>query len=293
PILHEWLQRLERRELHATLKLALISVVILPLLPNTGYGPWEALNPFRIWLMVVLIAGISFTGYFAMKVVGPRYGILATGLFAGLASSTAVTVNFARLARGGRGNEDVLAAGILVACATMFPRMLLVSGAFSPALAQALAAPVVAMAAINYLAAAWFWRASGLHDGHERPRMTNPFELKPALIFAALLAAIMLLSTALAETVGEVGVYLLAAVSGIADVDAITLSLAEMPGSRIEPADAALALIIAAAANSLVKAALALGIGGAPLGWRVTSSMLAVVATGVTVWLLLAALPAA
>lgn len=291
PVLHSWINRLEQKELYATFKLLLISVVILPLLPNEGYGPWAVLNPYRIWWMVVLIAGISFIGYFAMKIVGERRGILATGLFAGLASSTAVTVNFARIARGERGLENVLAAGTLVACATMFPRMLVVAGIFSWSLALALLWPVLVMMVVNYLAAWAFWQRADSHPGGERARLSNPFELRPAVIFAALLTAILLLSRALEASLGDAGLYLLAAASGLADVDAITLSLANMVREGLTVSTAALAILITAVANSLVKGGLALGIGGRRFGSRVGLTLLAVVSSGLATWWLISTTP--
>ncbi len=284
PMLHTWVSRLQERELYAALKLLVISVVILPLLPDAGYGPWQALNPYRIWWMVVLITGISFVGYFAMKIVGKRRGILATGLFAGLASSTAVTVSFSRIARGGSGAENVLAAGILVAGATMFPRVLVVSSIFSWPLAIALLWPLLAMTVTNYLAAGLFWQWSRKSSNEDDIHLTNPFELGPALIFAALLAGLMLLSRALAENYGDTGIYLLAAASGLADVDAITLSLADIAGKDITIATAALAVLIAAFVNALVKAVLSLGIGGPRLGARVGIPTLLVVCSGFVTW---------
>ena len=284
PTLHAWVRRLEERELYAALKLLVISVVILPLLPNEGYGPWEALNPYRIWWMVVLITGISFVGYFAMKIVGERKGIVATGLFAGLASSTAATVSLSRIARGSHGAENLLAAGILVAGATMFPRMLVLSSIFNWSLATALLWPMLAMSAVNYLAAAlfWYWTVQGSKTASAR--LTNPFELRPALLFAALLAGLMVLSRALSDRYGDTGIYLLAAVSGLADVDAITLSLANMASEDLATSTAALAILIAAFVNAWVKTGLAWGIGGLRLGSRVGASTLLVVATGLATW---------
>ncbi len=284
PVLHAWISKLEQKELYATLKLLLVSVVVLPLLPNEGFGPWQALNPYKIWWMVVLIAGISFVGYFAMKIIGERKGIMATGLFAGLASSTAVTVNFSRLARGERGLENVLAAGILVACATMFPRILVVSGIFNLPLGLSLAWPVAVMTVVNYGAAWMLWHRTDSHPSSERARVQNPFELKPALIFAGLLVAILLLSRALQSGFGDAGLYVLAAASGVADVDAITLSLANMAADDLTVGTAALAILIAAFVNSLVKSGLALGIGGPRLGLRVGLAMLVVVSSGLATW---------
>jgi uncharacterized membrane protein (DUF4010 family) len=285
PTLHRWVRALEEKELLAVLKLLLISLVILPLLPNQGYGPWEALNPYRIWWMVVLIAGISFVGYFATKLIGARRGLMATGLFGGLASSTAVTVNFSRLARAGKGSEDILSAGILLAGATMFPRVLIVTSVFNWTLATALLWPLVAMTIVNYLGAGVFWYRSGRSTSQDSgARLKNPFELKPALLFAGLLAAIMLLSRALSEFFGDTGIYLLAAASGIADVDAITLSLADMTENTLAVPVAALAVLLAAFVNASVKAGLSLGIGGLSVGSRVAVVTVLVVGVGLLTW---------
>ncbi|MFN2349058.1 MAG: MgtC/SapB family protein [Thioalkalivibrio sp.] len=284
PTLHDWVAKLERRELLATLKLLLISVVILPLLPDEGYGPWSALNPYRIWWMVVIIASISFAGYFAMKIIGERKGILFTGLFAGLASSTAVTLNFSRLAQKSHNMENVLSAGILVACATMFPRILVVSSIFSWTLATTLLAPILAMALVTYAAAWLFWRREAQGASSGETHLKNPFELRPALSFAVLLALIMLLSRALSDKFGDTGIYLLAAFSGVSDVDAITLSLADMAGSTLSTSTAALAILIASFANSMIKAGLSLWIGGAALGARVGLSMLTAMIAGYATW---------
>lgn len=287
PLLHGWLGKLERRELHATLKLLLISVVILPLLPDQGFGPWQALNPYRIWWMVVLIAAISFAGYFAMRIIGTRRGILATGLFAGLASSTAMTVHLARLARQRRGAGNLLAAGILAGWATMFPRMLAITSLFNGALALALLWPVAIMTTISYGAAACCWQRSKQASNNEPAPLSNPLELKPALIFAFLLGTIMLLSRGLRDHFGDAGTYLLAAASGIADVDAITLSLADMTGADLDISVAAPALLIAALTNTLVKAGLAAAIGGYALGVRTGLAAGAIVLAGLgSYWLL-------
>ncbi len=286
PVLHRWISRLERHELYAAFKLLLISVVLLPILPDRGFGPWGVFNPYKIWWMVVLIAGISFVGYFAVKIVGERKGVMLTGLFAGLASSTAVTLSFSRVARKCPGRENVFASGILVACATMFPRMLLVSSVLSTTLAQTLLAPLLAMTALAYTSAFFLWRRSTSASAEEPSELHNPFEIGPALGFAAILAAILFLSRALQAWLGDAGLYLLSAVSGITDVDAINLSISSMVAEGLAIDVAALSLVIAAGVNSLVKGGLATVIGGRALGLRVGGTMLLVVSSGLAVlWL--------
>jgi uncharacterized membrane protein (DUF4010 family) len=288
PVLHRWLGQLRRAELSAGLKLLLLSVVVLPLLPDQGYGPWQSLNPYRIWWMVVLIATMSFVGYFAVKEVGARRGSLFTGAFAGLASSTALTLHFARLVRGEARLAPVLAIGILLACGTMFPRMLVVLTVAGPTLLQAAVPPLLLMTLIVYGAALrQWWVASNRREEAAAP-LENPLELRSALGFGAFLALVMVLAKAVEVWLGGAGVLALAAASGIADVDAITLSLAGMTGSGLAPRVAVTGIVVAAATNSLVKAGMASAIGGKTLGLAVGLPLVAAAVLGpLTVWLTL------
>lgn len=282
-LLHDLLDRLERVELRAVLKLLLISVVVLPLLPDQGYGPWQALNPHAIWWMVVLIATISSAGYFAVQVGGTRHGTLFTGLFGGLASSTAVTLQFARAARREPASSPLLATAILLACGTMFPRMLLVASMLNPALLKPLLLPALAMALAVYLPALWFWRETRREALAIASPLKNPFELGPALGFGALLAAVMFLGEALRHAFGDTGLLALAAASGVTDVDAITLSLARMSLADVTLPVAVLGIVIGAAANTLAKGAMAAGVGGRAVGIRVGVVLFASAVTGLVV----------
>ncbi len=282
-LLHGWLDRLDGAELRAVLKLLLISVVVLPLLPDRGYGPWQALNPYAIWWMVVLIAAISSAGYFAVRIGGARQGTLFTGLFGGLASSTAVTLQFARAARRGPDAAPLLATAILLACGTMFPRMLLVAAMLNPDLLNPLLLPALAMALVVYLPAFWFWRETRREALALESPLKNPFELGPALGFGALLAGVMLLGEALRQRFGDAGLLALAAASGITDVDAITLSLARLSQGDVTVSVAVLGIVIAAAANTLAKAAMATVIGGRAVGLRVAVVLCASAVTGLLV----------
>jgi uncharacterized membrane protein (DUF4010 family) len=282
-LIHRWVGALERKDLRAGLIMLLISVVLLPLLPNRGYGPWGALNPYEIWWMVVLIASISFAGYYAVKLVGERRGILFTGLFGGLASSTALTVNLARVAREQAAMQPLLAAAILLACGTMFPRMLLVAGLINPDLLQHLVWPALAMALIIYAPAVWYWRAGPRSGENTETVLANPLELKAALSFGALLALVMLLARGLKSWLGDRGMLLLAAASGVTDVDAINLTLARMSLDELSLALAVSAIVVAAAVNSLVKGLLATVLGGWRLGLRVALPLLAAAATGIAI----------
>ncbi|MDD2739823.1 MAG: DUF4010 domain-containing protein, partial [Methylomonas lenta] len=183
PLLHGWINKLDQAEIYATLKLLLISVVILPVLPDHYFGPWNAVNPYHVWWMVVLIAAISYLGYFAIKIVGNRHGPLLTGICGGLASSTAVTLDLSRMAKDHPQMHDALAAGILMACATMFARIVLVTSILNSALFQMLLPPLMVMAAMTYLAAFLFWRKAGDFSTDQEIKLQNPFQLGTALKF--------------------------------------------------------------------------------------------------------------
>lgn len=278
PILHQWINRIEQQELYATLKLLLISVVILPVLPNHDYGPWQGLNPYRIWWMVVLIAGISYLGYFAMRLAGNRLGPLLTGLFGGLVSSTLVTLNLSRLVRQLPAIRHAVAAGILVAWATMFARVLLLSYIVNPLLGQRLLPALVSCFAASIVVAFGFWRYADELPKDTEIKLPNPFQLGVALKFAALLAMVMLLSQILKQQFGDFGTYALAAISGLADVDAITLSMAHVARSPTELTSAANAVLLAVLVNSVFKALLSWMIGERGLGWRIGAATLAIFA---------------
>lgn len=262
--LHGFVARLEEKELMAAIQLLVISVVLLPILPNAGYGPYGALNPYRIWWMVVLIAGLSFLGYVAVRIAGARRGVLLTGLLGGLASSTVTAVNLARLSRASAdaAAHPLLAAGAVAAVATMYPRVLVIVAVAAPALVARLALPLGLAMAAALAAVAWRWRhGAALSDPHAlQPR--NPFELGVALQFAVLLTAVMLLARGLQDWAGEAGLLALAAASGLGDVDAITLSLASMmrDGEATVPLAAA-GTVVAVVANTLVKPVLVAVIG--------------------------------
>lgn len=287
--IHGILHKLEERELDAGLKLLLITVVMLPLLPNQGMGPGGVLNPYEIWWMVVLIASVSFVGYFAVRVGGTEKGILFTSLFAGLSSSTALTLHFARQSKLAVALSPMFAAGILIACGTMFPRILIYAAIINPDLLAALIWPVTTMAAVLYLGAGLVWHRN-------RPELTveqvhlhqNPLDLKSALVFGLLLTVILLLGEWLRRWLGDLGIYMLAATSGITDVDAITLSLTRMSQSSIAGSTAVLGIVIAASVNNLVKSLLAATIGTKQLGLAVGLPMAASLVAGLGVALFLA-----
>lgn len=278
--IHSFVRRLQDQELDAGLKLLLISVVMLPLLPNQGMGPGGVINPYQLWWMVVLIAGISFVGYFAVRIGGTEKGILFTSLFAGLSSSTALTLHFSRLSRSNPELSPLLAAGILVACATMFPRILLICLLLNPELAQTMAGPGAAMAGLLYIPALIIWHRHSGSKVDYPPMQQNPLELKSALFFGLILLLIMVLAHLLKAGFGDAGLVLLAALSGLTDVDAVTLSVARLSTQDLSLSTAILAIIVAASVNNAVKTGMTLIIGHRNLGLRVALPMLAAILCG-------------
>jgi uncharacterized membrane protein (DUF4010 family) len=267
PILHHWLERIEPNELAAALKLLLISVVILPVLPDQGFGPWQALNPYELWWLVVLIASLSFAAYCAIKIAGAERGILLTGFLGGVVSSTGVSVHLARLASEGV-EQKILAAGILVASATMFVRMLFLTALLNPALSQSLSLPLAAMALWLFGAAAVNARPSE-QTVIDPLKLRNPVELGQALQFGLLLAAIVMAAKAAQAWFGDTGIFLLAVISGVADVDAITVTLSRWAGSDASIRSASMAVLAAAMVNTGTKAVLTAVIGGYGIGSQV------------------------
>ncbi|AMQ90368.1 MgtC/SapB family protein [Marinobacter sp. LQ44] len=285
--IHGWIHKLQAHELDAALKLLLISVVMLPLLPSAAMGPGGVLNPREIWWMVVLIASISFVGYFAIRVAGARKGILFTSLFAGLSSSTALTLHFSRQASKNPDFNPQFAAGILIACGTMFPRILVYCLIINTALLPSLIWPVAVMTMLLYGPALLIWTRHSRQFQVSQPSLSqNPLDLSSALVFGLLLTAILVLGEFLKNSFGDAGIYALAATSGVADVDAITLSLTRMSNDGLGMNTAVLGIVIAAAVNNLVKSGMAWTIGNRQTGLLVAGPMVLSLAAGLLIaWL--------
>lgn len=281
--LHRWLQRVEQIELRAGLQVLVLSVVVLPLLPDHGYGPGDALNPYRLWWAVVLLAGLSLAGHVAMRLSGAQRGLLWTGVLGGLASSTATTLALARQVRRDADLLDPATAGALAACGVMFLRMLAIVTALQPALARAAAWPLLAGAVVLLVAAAWQWRMRDRGAQAEDLQEMAPFDLGTVLGFGALLAVVSVLVQAGEAWLGAAGVYGVAALSGLADVDAIVVSLARLHSGGVGDADTALPVVaigLAALTNLASKSVLAWGVGGRTFGARIAGGSLAAAVTG-------------
>ena len=287
--LHALMRRVSEEEVYATTKLLALAVIVLPLLPNEAMGPWEAINPRSVGLLVALISGISFAGYVAIRVLGPHRGLGVTGLLGGLASSTAVTLTFSGRARERPALVDACAVAITLASATMFPRVVIELWAVSPALARAALVPFACAGATALAFAFVYYRRSArtakAHDGKSRTdtelELPNPFSLWSALKFAALFLVVLLISAAASYYFAETGLYVSALVTGLADVDAISLSIARLHAQgQASDTPALYSVALASSANSLAKAGIATVLGGPALGARIAIALVAALAVG-------------
>ncbi len=232
PQLHRLAQRISSEDLYATLKFAIISLIVLPVLPNQTYGPppFDAFNPYRTWLMVVFISGISFLGYVLIKVIGSRRGIGLTGLLGGLVSSTAVTVSFSERSQDHPDLARPFALAITLAWTMMFGRVIVEVAVLNQALLEALWLPMTAGMAAGLVFCAYYYLSQRTDEGSD-VALANPFELGPAIKFGILYAVILVVAKAARFYFQDAGLYAAAVVAGLADVDAITLSMAELAGA--------------------------------------------------------------
>jgi len=279
--LHTWLRRLTWLEIRSVLILLAMTFLALPLLPNRTVDPWDAVNPSEIWLLAIIIAAISFAGYVAVRIMGSQAGVALAALAGGLASSTATTVTLARMAREHPTASPLLAGGILLSGVVMVARVLVIASALNQALLIPLAWPLGAAGLVLVVVAGLLLLRHGKgSDEHPRLSIRNPFDLAMALQLAALIAVISLLAKLVSNAMGGTGLTLLAALSGIADVDAITLSLARLSHDGITIMTAALGIGIATAVNTLVKAGMAFSLGTKQAGWIVSGASVAAIAAG-------------
>ena len=287
--LHSWVRNVTWPEIGSVLVLLAMSFLLLPILPNRPVDPWQVLNPSEIWLLAILIASVSFVGYIAVRVLGDRKGIAVAAIAGSLASSTATTLSFARLAREHPQGTRLLASGILLAGVTMMARIVVLAGVLKPELVAAFILPIVAAGTVLLAGTAVLslWRGQGGEAEHPPLQIENPFDLGTVLQLAGLIAAILLLAKLVAAQAGNAGLLLLAAISGIADVDALTLSMARLSGVQVAAADAGTAILVAASVNTASKAMIAAFVGGTRLGSTVgVVSALALAALGVTFMML-------
>jgi uncharacterized membrane protein (DUF4010 family) len=268
---------LTRRDLVSILQFAVLSFVILPILPDVNYGPYQALNPYQVWWMVVLISGLSLAGYAALRLAGPQRGTLLTGLLGGAVSSTATTLAFARNSREDPGLVGIAATVILLANWTVLVRISIVTAVVTPALWQDISFMLGGGALAGLAAIFILWRHLHARSGAPALEIGNPAEIRTALTFGGLYAAVLFAAAWLSDAVGNQGLYAVSLVSGLTDVDAITLSGLRLFGlGNLDAGQVRTMILLALLANILFKTGLAAFISGPALAKRVLPGMLAV-----------------
>jgi uncharacterized membrane protein (DUF4010 family) len=284
-------RNITQSDIYATLTFAVITLIILPVLPSRSYGPppFDVLVPYKIWLMVVFISGISFLGYMLIKIVGARRGVGITGLLGGLASSTAVTLSFAQRSRDITGLERPFAMAILLAWSVMFVRVMVEVAVINQALFRIVWIPLTAALVVSAAYCIYLYRIQSSGKQEEHDKFKNPFELGPALTFGLIYAVILLAANTARLYLGNTGIYLSSIASGLADVDAITLSLAELSRDThdLDLHTAARGIVLAAVSNTLVKGGIVLGMGSMVLRKVIMPGLLATLATAIGVVFLL------
>ena len=287
--LHQLIDRFSTEDVRAVLQFGVITAVILPLIPDEDFGPFSAINPRQIWTMVILVSGIGLVGYITLRVMGSR-GLALTGMVGGLVSSTAVSMGFSRMSKTRDALRPALITGILGASGIMYPRVLVEVGIVERSVLDVLLIPLLALAGIVGAGALyWWWKAEreASSGDEEKLDVKNPLTLSTALQFGALYGLIIFVSKALIERVSTSSLYVVGAVSGINDVDAISLSTANLVSDGLDPTVGAKVILLAVAVNTAVKAGMVIALGSRKLAVAVGSALLPAALAAVVVFFLL------
>nr|WP_238593335.1 DUF4010 domain-containing protein [Halobiforma lacisalsi] len=279
--IHDFVDRIGEDERRATIKFVLVVVVVLPLLPDRELDVLAGLNPRFVWLMVVFVTGLSFAAYLLSRIVGPKRGTALTGIVGGFVSSTATTVSMAERTADAPPLYPVSTFSIVVASTIMFPRALVEVAVVNPALLPRVIVPLGAMTVTGALVAALVYRGA-TDETIVETEITNPFRLRTALFFGVIFAIVLLVSESAHTWFGVSGVYATAFLSGLADVDAITITLSTLAAEgSISATAATTGIVIGAIANTIVKVALVWVLGTRQLGKLVTGLLGVVSAVGI------------
>ncbi|MBU0622414.1 MAG: MgtC/SapB family protein [Gammaproteobacteria bacterium] len=263
-------QKLMRRDLVAVLQFAVLTFIVLPILPNQNYGPYDAFNPHQAWLMVVLISGISLAGYAALHVVGTRYGAPLLGMFGGLTSSTATTLIYARHGKSNLAALNLAASVIVIASMVLPLRLMAVSAVVARGILPSLI-PVLAIGLLFGLVVALYnWHKMDKATELFIPETTNPAELHTAVGFGLLYVAVLLISAWMVDVAGSQGLYAVAVASGLTDVDAIVLSSLRLFNlGQLNEHQTVIAIALAFLSNLAFKYGMVVFIGGWALARQV------------------------
>ncbi len=286
--LHGWVKNISDKEMVSSLQFLFIAFVILPLLPNEAFGPYEFFNPYLTWLMVVFISGISFVSYIAIKLFGSRNGICLTGFLAGLISSTALTLSYAPLSRKSKGISNSFVVAVVIAGSAMFFRVLVEVFALNPDLLAYLFWPIFVMGAVGVLLSLYLFTRSGSKNKKDKSRnvsdvvdFESPFSLKPAIKFALLFALIVLVAKFALTEFGDSGIYLTSLFFGLIDVDALTVLLSNLSSEgELSMKIAANGIFIATVVNTFSKAGIFLIFGNRRVALKILSVYLVMIFAG-------------
>jgi len=264
--LHQLAEKIQEGEIYAILKFGIVTVIVLPLLPDRAFGPFNVVNPRVVWWMVVLISAVSMLGYVLMRFLGARQGIAVTGFLGGLASSTATTAGLSQKAReAGEAVARYFALGIIIASTIMYFRVLFLVVVIDSNLARGLSLPILAPGILGIGMGLFLWRKRE-SGADARLDVKNPMELGQAVKFALLFAVVLFGASAAHHYFGSTGVYIASGLAGLTDVDAITVSMARLARENVlAPGTAGASILLACAMNTLVKGGIAVLTGGASL----------------------------
>lgn len=272
-----------REDIFATLQFAVITAIVLPVLPNKTFGPppIDVLNPYQVWEMVVFISGINFLGYILIKIVGPRRGLGISGILGGLASSTATTMSFSQRSKNQEGLDKPFAVAIITSWVIMFVRIIIEVAVINPQLLPLVWPAMVGMGAAGLLYALYLYFSQSAID-EEELQISNPFELGPAIKFGLIYALVLLITRAAELYIGERGIYLTSFLAGLADVDAITLSISDLTrsGGSISLLTGKTGIVLAAISNTTSKGILVFFLGSRKLRIRVLPAILLILLIG-------------
>jgi len=277
-VLHNFAKHINKQEMIDTLKFIVVAFVILPFLPNQSFGPYEIFNPYLIWLMVVFVSGISFVAYIALKWLGEK-GIVLAGLLGGLASSTATTVSLSHRSKNENKVYKALALGVILANVAMFIRILFITFILNRELFSKTVIPLSILILVSLVFSYFFWKKVKKIKG--RVKLGSPFTLVPALKFGLFFAIVLVLVKIADAYFSTKGVYLASFISGLADLDAITVSLSQLANGNLMIETAKKGILIAALTNMAVKGGIALWIGGRKFGQLVLGLFAVLIAIGI------------
>jgi uncharacterized membrane protein (DUF4010 family) len=278
-ITHHYVETISETELLDTLKVGIIALVILPLLPDYTLDPLDVLNPRKIWMMVVLVSLIGYIGYIMIRIFGTDKGLSITGIMGGLVSSTAVTTSMATEVRAHSEIIDSAVFATTISSCTMFPRVLLIILIVNRELFLPLLIPLISMTITGVTLAYLLFRKREMIE--KEVELKDPFRLVPALTFGAFFALILLISKLASTYFGDEGIYAASLIAGLADVDAITLSMATLAGSSIATEVAVASITLATIMNTIVKLSIAYILGTKDFGMRITTTFAPMIIVGI------------